>query len=421
LQQFDRNFRRKLAARKRFFLETREISVFNLQKFWKPAAFDYKRRRVFIWKVMDETSETAEIKRPQWILPTPRRMDELAPKGLKNLLLHLMHGQNLSRSEARHLLDELLSEAANDAQISAALVALAIKGETVEELAGMAEAMREHSVKIDSVHTDYIDTAGTGSSRVKTFNVSTAAAFVIAGAGLPVAKHGSRAATSLSGSADVLSALGVNVAASRETSEKCLNEIGVCFMFAPLYHASTARVAAVRRELGVHTTFNLLGPLTNPANAPFQIMGVWHKSLVSKVAETFQALKAKRAWVVHGLDGLDEITVSDKTFVAEITPEGIKYFEIAPEEFGFERVSVSDLENLRGGNAEQNAEIIIDVLSGKRLDAARSLVLMNAAAALFVGGKAENFNYAVKLATESLESGKALEKLESLKARTKEN
>ena len=216
-------------------------------------------------------------------------------------------------------MDELLKESANNSQIAAALVALAIKGETTEELAGMAEAMREHSVKINSIHKDFIDTAGTGSSKVKTFNVSTAAAFVIAGAGLPVAKHGSRAATSKSGSADVLQALGVNVSAAREISEKCLNEIGICFMFAPQYHASTARVAAIRRELGVHTTFNLLGPMTNPANAPFQIMGVWHADLMEKVAETLQALGTKKAWIVHGADGLDEITVSGKTNVAEIT------------------------------------------------------------------------------------------------------
>ena len=364
--------------------------------------------------------ESEESNRPQWILPTPRRTDEPPPKGLKNLLLHLMQGQNLARAEARHLLDELLSADASDAQISAALVALAIKGETVEELAGMAEAMREHSVKIDSVHREFIDTAGTGSSRVKTFNVSTAAAFVIAGAGLPVAKHGSRAATSLSGSADVLAALGVNVSASREISEKCLNEIGICFMFAPLYHASTARVAAVRRQLGVHTTFNLLGPMTNPAGAPFQIMGVWHKALVPQAAETLAALKTKRAWVVHGLDGLDEITISDKTFVAEVTPENIRYFEISPEELGFKRVSIADLENLRGGNAERNAEIITEVLSCKREGAARSLVLINAAAAIYVGGKAEDLTDALKRATESLESGKALEKLEKLKEYTAE-
>ncbi|MCU1289435.1 MAG: Anthranilate phosphoribosyltransferase [Acidobacteria bacterium] len=368
-----------------------------------------------------QISENKGVIRPAWILPTPARTDEAPPKGLKNILLHLMKGQNIERSEARHLLDELLSDKATDTQIAAALVALAIKGETVEELAGMAEAMRSRAARINSIHTDFIDTAGTGSSRVKTFNVSTAAAFVIASAGLPVAKHGSRAATSKSGSADVLSALGVNVSASRETSEKCLNEIGICFMFAPLYHASTARVAAVRRELGVHTTFNLLGPMTNPAGAPFQIMGVWHKALVPSVAETLRALGTKRAWVVHGLDGLDELTVSDSTFVAEVTPDYLKFFEITPEDLGFERVSTPDLENLRGGDAEKNAEIIRQVLSNKRTDAARSLILMNAAAAIFVGGKAENLLEAVKIAAECLESGKALAKLESLIEKTKEN
>jgi len=357
------------------------------------------------------------LNRPAWLLPN--RIDDPPIEGLRDLLLRLMQGKNLQREESRVLLNQLLQGEATDAQIAAALVALAIKGETTEELAGMAEAMRENSTRINSIHTDFIDTAGTGSSRVKTFNVSTAAAFVIAGAGLPVAKHGSRAATSKSGSADVLTALGVNVSASRETSEKCLNEIGICFMFAPLYHASTARVAAVRRELGVHTTFNLLGPMTNPANAPFQIMGVWHKDLVAPIAETLQKLGTKRALVVHGLDGLDEITVSAKSSVAEITPEYIKFYEVSPEDFGFQ--TVENIENLRGGDAAQNAQIIKEVLENKRTDAARTLVLMNAAAAIFVGGKAESLSKAAKIATESLESGKALEKLESLKEKTKEN
>ncbi|MGI8638666.1 MAG: anthranilate phosphoribosyltransferase [Pyrinomonadaceae bacterium] len=367
-----------------------------------------------------EDAEKYNINRPTWLLPTPKRTDEISDKGLRGLLLNLMQGKNLNRQEAAYLLNQLLEGEATDAQISAALVALAIKGETIEELAGMAEAMRTHSVKINSIHEKFIDTAGTGSSRVKTFNVSTAAAFVIAGAGLPVAKHGSRAATSKSGSADVLSALGVNVSASKETSEKCLNEIGICFMFAPLYHASTARVAAVRRELGVHTTFNLLGPMTNPANAPFQIMGVWHRALVEPIARTLSALGIKKAWVVHGFDGLDEITVSDKTFVAEVLNGEVKLFEISPEEFGFERVSVEDLENLRGGNPEQNAKIIKEVLEGKRKDAAYSLVVLNAAAAIYIGGKADNLEEAVKLAATSLESGKALEKLEKLIEKTKE-
>lgn len=357
------------------------------------------------------------LNRPAWLLP--HRIDEPPIEGLRDLLLRLMQGKNLKRDEARFLLNQLLQGEATDAQIAAALVALSIKGETTEELAGMAEAMRENAARITSIHTDFIDTAGTGSSRVKTFNVSTAAAFVIAGAGLPVAKHGSRAATSKSGSADVLTALGVNVAASRETSEKCLNEIGICFMFAPLYHASTARVAAVRRELGVHTTFNLLGPMTNPAGAPYQIMGVWHKDLVAPIAETLRALGTKRALVVHGLDGLDEITVSAKTSVAEITPEYIKFYEVSPEDFGFE--TIEDIEHIRGGDAARNAEIIREVLEDRRTDAARTLVLMNAAAALFVGGKAATIKEAAKLAVESLESGKASEKLESLVERSREN
>lgn len=347
---------------------------------------------------------------------TPPRTDEPPPDNLKNILLQLMQGKDLSRQQARNLLDGLLQEDANNAQIAAALTALSIKGETTDELAGMAEAMRKHAVKIHSRHENFIDTAGTGSSRVKTFNVSTAAAFVIAGAGLPVAKHGSRAATSRSGSADVLMELGVNISASRETSENCLNEIGICFMFAPLYHASTARVAAVRRELGVHTTFNLLGPMTNPANAPFQIMGVWHKDLVAPVAETLKNLGTRRSLVVHGLDGLDEITISTKTSLAEVTPEYIKFFEVSPEDFGFE--TVENIENLRGGDAAKNALIIREVLENKRKDAARDLVLINAAAGLWIGGKAESFRKAANLAAESLESGAALEKLEALKEKT---
>ena len=238
--------------------------------------------------------------RPAWLLPTPARRDEpQAQSGLRPLLLRLMRGENLNRAEAAQLLGALLDGEATDAQIGAALVALAVKGETVEELAGMAAAMRERAVRIHSRHATFIDTAGTGSSAVKTFNVSTAAAFVIAGAGVPVAKHGSRAATSRSGSADVLTKLGVQVSAAPEVSEECLNEIGICFMFAPLYHGATARVAGVRRELGVHTTFNLLGPLTNPAGAPRQIIGVWHRALVEPLAQTLAALGTERAWVVH--------------------------------------------------------------------------------------------------------------------------
>src|SRR5438270_3708940 len=296
------------------------------------------------------------MSRPAWLLPTPSRRDEpQTDNGLRALLLRLMRGEDLRRDEANALLDALLDGEATDAQIAAALVALAVKGETVDELAGMAQAVRARAVRISCEHSCFIDTAGTGSSYAKTFNVSTAAAFVIAGAGLAVAKHGSRAATSRSGSADVLTALGVQVSAKPEVSEKCLNEIGICFMFAPLYHGATARVAGVRRELGIHTTFNLLGPLTNPAGAPRQVIGVWHQALVEPLARTLLALGTERAWVVHGRDGLDEVTLADRTKVAEVAGGGVRVFEVGPEEVGLERAS---LEALRGGDAGANARTI---------------------------------------------------------------
>ncbi|HLL14161.1 MAG TPA: anthranilate phosphoribosyltransferase [Pyrinomonadaceae bacterium] len=350
--------------------------------------------------------------RPSRLLQTPARRDDDAPGApLRALSLRLMRGENLSRAEAASLLDALLDESATDAQIAGALVALALKGETSEELTGMAEAMRARAVRITTGHKRFIDTAGTGSSAAKTFNVSTAAAFVIAGAGLPVAKHGSRAATSRSGSADVLTALGVGVAAAPAVSQRCLDEIGMCFMFAPLYHGATARVAGVRRELGVHTTFNLLGPLTNPAGAPRQIIGVWHASLVEPLARTLAALGTECAWVVHGRDGLDEITISDKTFVAEAKHGEVSTFEITPDDFG---ISNATLEELRGGDAEMNASIIRGVLGGERRDAARSLVIVNAAGALYVGGKARSLIEAAALAAHSIDSGAALDKLRQL-------
>jgi anthranilate phosphoribosyltransferase len=350
--------------------------------------------------------------RPAWLLSaSPHRDEPQENVSLRALLLRLMRGEDLSREEAGALLDALLDGEATDAQIAAALTALAVKGETVEELAGMAAAMRSRAVRIKSSHERFIDTAGTGSSHCKTFNVSTAAALVIAGAGLAVAKHGSRAATSRSGSADVLTALGVQITAQPEVSEKCLSEIGICFMFAPLYHGATARVASVRRELGVRTTFNLLGPLTNPAGAPRQIIGVWHQALIEPVARALVELGTEHAWVVHGSDGLDEVTLADSTFVAEARDGEVKLFEIAPEDFGLDAATLS---HLRGGDAETNARTIRAVLSGTRRDEARSLVVANAAAALFVGGSAPDLHAGARLAEESIDSGSALSKLERL-------
>jgi anthranilate phosphoribosyltransferase/anthranilate synthase/phosphoribosyltransferase len=334
-----------------------------------------------------------------------------AAAGLNVFLARLMRGENLSRSEASEFLESLLDGAATDGQIAGALVALALKGETVDELSGIAAAMRLRAVSLKPRHERFLDTAGTGSSCAKTFNVSTAAAFVIAGAGLPVAKHGNRAVTSRSGSSDVLSALGVGVTASPEVSEKCLNDLGMCFMFAPLYHGTTARVAAIRRELGVRTVFNLLGPLTNPAGAPFQLVGVCKAELVEPLARTLAALGTKRAWVVHGLDGLDELTLAEKTLVAEAQDGSVSTFELGPEDFGLQR---SSLESLAGGDAAASARIIREIFAGGRVGAARDLVVANAAAGLFIGGAATDLRAASALAAASIDSGAAAAKLEDL-------
>lgn len=333
---------------------------------------------------------------------------------LRETTMRLVRGENLSRTEAANFLDALLDPGATDTRIAAALIALTAKGETIDELAGMAEAMRQRATRLDSRRERFIDTAGTGSSVAKRFNVSTAAAFVIAGAGLPVAKHGARAASSSSGSADVLESLGVNTAARPEIVELCLNDHGICFIFAPQFHRATARVAQVRRQLGVHTTFNLLGPLTNPARAPFQLLGVWDHSLVERIASALSLLGVKKAWVVHGSDGLDEITIAGETFVAACS-EGtsVKTFTISPEHFGLQRRSVN--RGREGPN--ENARVIHAILHGEKnsdFALARDLVVINAAAALYLADVANDFQKATAMARESIDSGRAALKLEAL-------
>jgi anthranilate phosphoribosyltransferase len=342
-------------------------------------------------------------------------MSEIGNVELRQMTTRLMRGDGLSRAEAAKFLECLLSPAVTDAQVAAALVALAAKGETAEELAGMAEAMRDRAIRLHSQHDHFIDTAGTGSSAAKTFNVSTAATFVIAGAGIPVAKHGSRAATSLCGSADVLEALGVNTACAPETVERCLNEHGICFIYAPLFHRATARVAHVRRQLGLHTTFNLLGPLTNPARAPFQLLGVWHSSLVNRVASALILLGIEKAWVVHGADGLDEVTITGETYVAACSAcTGLETFAISPEDFGLERRS---LDACRAQVRTENARLIRAILDGEKngdFAAPRDLVVINAAAALHLGEVATDLRQAANIARESIDSGRAASKLNAL-------
>jgi anthranilate phosphoribosyltransferase len=347
-------------------------------------------------------------------------IEQIIGKGaLRETTSRFLRGEDLTENAAAEFLEALLEPDASDAQIAAALTAMAAKGETVEELAGMATAMRVRAVPLPTRHARFIDTAGTGSSAVKTFNVSTAAAFVIAGAGLPVAKHGSRAVTSRAGSADVLEALGVNTTASLEATQLCLNKHGICFMFAPLFHRATARVAHVRRQLRVRTVFNLLGPLVNPARAPLQLLGVWHPALLERVAAALARVGVEKAWVVRGNDGLDEITLTGETTVTGCSKKSygtiaVERFSISPRDFGLEP---RPIDHLRGGGPQENARLIraiVDGDKGTHVTTARDLVIINAAAALYVGEMAPDLLAATTLAQESIASGQAAAKLDTL-------
>lgn len=325
-------------------------------------------------------------------------------------LKKLLARESLTQTEAASLLDFMISDEATEAQIAALLIALAAKGESAEELAGFAATMRGRSARVTSAkHTTFIDTCGTGGSTAKTFNVSTAAAFVVAAAGVPVAKHGNVGVTSKAGSADVLRALGVKLELSPAQVCQCFDEVGLCFMFAPLHHAATKRVAMIRRELGVRTIFNLLGPLTNPAGAPFQIIGVSDAQACERVAQAVAHLGTQRTWIVRGDDGLDEITLAEATTIYEATSEGVRRFVIRPEDFGLSRTSLAEL---RGGTAADNAALIRSILNNERTDAALDLVLINAAAALHVAGKGETLQDSLQLARQTIAVGSAMAKLE---------
>lgn len=334
-----------------------------------------------------------------------------ADTSLFPFLTRLIRGENLSLDEASEFFRALTDINANPTQIAGALVALTAKGETFQELAGMARVMREKAVKIKTRHKNFIDTTGTGSSAAKTFNVSTATAFVVAGAGLTVAKHASRALLSKTGSADVLSKLGVKISSELELTQACLNGAGICFMFAPKFHPGLRRVGDIRRSLGIRTCLNLLGVLANPANAPQQLVGVWHQSLIEPMAKALALLGTERAWVVHGSDGLDEMTLTGETFIAEIVGNKIKTFKLAPEDFGLQRGKIA---HLKAASPEQSAKIIKEVLASTRRDEARSLVVLNAAAALVVGGITNEPMHAARLAEQSIDSHSAQVKLERL-------
>lgn len=338
-------------------------------------------------------------------------------------ILHCVanHRQSLTREEARGVMAEVLAGKCTDAQIAALLVALHMKGETVEEIVGFAEAIRhaaaglhveqDSTVDVSGTERDaLVDTCGTGGDASGTFNISTATALVVAGAGVRVAKHGNRSVTSQCGSADVMEALGVNIDLPSSRVAACLNEIGIAFLFAPAMHSAMKYVQPARRELRLRTVFNLLGPLTNPANASAQVVGVYSADLVEKLAEALRMLGLHRALVVHGNDGLDEITVTTSTRVAEVRDGAVRTYEVTPEEFGFKHASMDDL---AGGDATVNADIIREVLRG-RPSARRDIVLLNAAAALVAGGKADHLGEALPLVKQSIDTGAAAAKLHSL-------
>ncbi len=330
---------------------------------------------------------------------------------IREAIAKLVERVDLSRAEMAQVMGEIADGGATPSQVGAFLTALRMKGETVEEITGAAEVMR---ARVDRVRVDrdiFVDTCGTGGDNQNTFNISTTAAFVVAGAGLTVAKHGNRSVSSRCGSADVLGALGVNVDAPKEVVEKCIREVGIGFLFAPRLHPAFKAVAGLRREIGVRTVFNLLGPLANPAGARHQVMGVYEARWVPVLGGVLSALGAAHAFVVHG-DGLDEITVTGMTHLAEVKGGAVERLSVLPEDLGLKRW---DRKEIAGGDAAQNARILNDVLAGAK-GAPRDAVLANAAAALVAGGAAADLRAGVGLAAEAIDRGAAAEKLRRLVA-----
>jgi len=334
---------------------------------------------------------------------------------MKQTIEKVVNHYPLSEVEAEEVMELIMEGEATPAQIAALITALRMKGETVEEIAGFARAMRAKGSRIAPRCHQMVDTCGTGGDQRFTFNISTTAAFVVAGAGLPVAKHGNRSVSSRCGSADVLEALGVNVAVTPAEVERCLEETGIGFLFAPVFHAAMKYAIGPRREIGIRTVFNLLGPLTNPAGAQIQLLGVYDPNLTGVIACVLRKLGARRAMIVHGSDGLDEITNTGQTRISELNGDQIKTYYLKPADLG---LSQGHLEEILGGNAEENARITRDVLSGSP-GPCRDVVLMNVAAALMVGGKVDTMQDGVQLAAEIIDSGAAMAKLESLVAFTR--
>lgn len=324
----------------------------------------------------------------------------------------LVDGQDLTRAEMIAVMDEIMGGEADSIQTAGLLTALQIKGATIEEITASAISMRNHADVMDT-NVDITEIVGTGGDKSNSFNISTTSAFVAAAAGVKVAKHGNRAASSKSGAADVLEKLGLNLMLEKEKSLEMLEKLNFCFLFAVKYHAAMKYVAPVRKTLGIRTIFNILGPLTNPAKANMQVLGVYSKELVNPMSRVLSNIGVKRGMTVFGMDGLDEISASDKTYVCEFRDGWFKEYEIEPEDFGYKKCDKSELE---GGTPEENAEITRNILNGTLRDGKRNAVCLNAGAAIYVAGKADSLAEGINIAEETIDSGKAIERMNEIVA-----
>ncbi len=345
---------------------------------------------------------------------------------IREAIQKVVNKENLTEKEMIEVMVGIMTGQATEAQIGAFLTALRMKGETVEEITAAAKVLRQFVTPVvlnkgkiinicrDDINIDYetiVDTCGTGGDGTKTFNISTATAFVVAGCGVLVAKHGNRSVSSVCGSADVIEQLGIKLEITKEQAEKCLSEVGIVFLFAPVWHTAMKYAIGPRRQIGIRTIFNIIGPLVNPAFANVQVLGVYSESLVDPIAQVLKNLKIKHGFVVHGRDTMDEVSVIGETIVAEIKNDEVKKYIITPEQYGIKKAK---LEDLKGGDAKQNAQIILDILSNKEKSAKRNAVVLNAAFALVAAGKVSTVQDGIKLAEESIEKGYALKKLELL-------
>ncbi|TGU72587.1 anthranilate phosphoribosyltransferase [Geomonas terrae] len=349
---------------------------------------------------------------------------------IRKAIARVVEREDLSEAEMIEVMDQIMSGGATPAQIASFITALRMKGETVDEITGAARVMRDRAMPIrvgksvlgidrDDINLDretILDTCGTGGSGTNSFNISTTVAFIVSACGVKVAKHGNRAVSSSCGSADVLEALGVNLNVTPETVERSIAEIGIGFLYAPALHGAMKHAIGPRREIGVRTIFNILGPLTNPAAADCQVLGVYREDLVEKLAHVLKKLGCRRGYVVHGCDGMDEVTLTGESTIGEVGPDGVRVYKITPEQFGLERAPLTEL---HGGDAQGNAVIVRDILSGKD-GAKRRIVLLNAAYALLAAGKVQDVAEGIRLATETIDSGSGLKQLERLVALTNE-